>query len=106
VPHRTGLRPQSDDGNADGDVCEVSVATGLRVAQPGLDFRQFSFDHTVRVLRDWGFADFDLFPLLQYALVPRAFRPWVSGMTHARLPESLLPGEGMQRCVIQRNMTS
>jgi hypothetical protein len=77
--------------------CGVSVATGLRVAQPGLDFRQFSFDHTVRALQDWGLADFDLTPLLQHALVPRAFRSWVSWMAQARLPESLLLGEGMQQ---------
>ena len=30
----------------------VSIATGLRRARSGLDFKQFSLDHTTRVLRD------------------------------------------------------
>jgi len=35
----------------------VSLMTGLRMGRSGLDFRQSSFGHATRVLRNCGFAD-------------------------------------------------
>src|SRR3954447_11643751 len=51
------------------------------------------------------FADIDLHPLSRHAVVPRAFRPWVSRLTQAQSPESLPPEEGMHRQVIRRTHT-
>src|SRR5277367_3083257 len=45
-------------------------------------------------------ADFDLLPLPRHAVVPRAFRPWVSRVTQAHSPESLPLEEGMHWQVI------
>src|SRR5262249_56889500 len=98
VSHRTGLSLPSPKVATDGDIafrrpcckrwgCLCPNRDWLQAIQPWPYHAGLAERLACRLRRP---------PLFRHALVPRVFRPWVSRMTQARIPESLLPQEGIR----------
>jgi hypothetical protein len=81
------------------------VAVGVRLHHRELGFRQCSFRHIARVLRDGIINAFRCLPLLGHAVVPSGFRFQVGPMTQKSSSELLLSLTGIQRCVPRRTLS-